>query len=587
MNVRKFRPALFIIIWLLSVIVVVAGPAGPVTWSGSVSIIGGWGRMVHLTNGNWLCVTTQFPSGTNSYLRIYRSANNCRNWTTLSSVNEAGRTLDNGEIIQLPNGTVLLTMRSLVPNSSYHLPVYASANNGATWTFLSNIDTDDGSAAVQGKGLWEPDFWVLNDGRLVATYSNETHPGYSQLISERVSINNGATWGAESWAVAQTGGGSLRPGMPQMARMANGQYILVYEVVNSGNADVHCKISEDGVNWPAGLGTKIPCQHCGPFVMSLPNGVLLVSSCENQISFSEDYGATWQIIDPPAWPLGFLFTWPALYLTQTNEVGAMVVNGNVQLRFGTTSPRPLWTNPFVANFDRGTDPGWAHYGGNFAFSAGAYLLNDAGTNGKAMAGDGFWTDGTLDADVMINSPGNAGLMFRTTNPDYTGPDDALGYYVGLDTSGFVILGLESNAWTALASVPVGVATNTWHHLKVNLQGSRMSIFVDHSPTPQITWADTNFTRGQIGVRAFQCNAQFDNVTYSNAVPLRLQLNQSDGQLQFTWPQTSVSVKLCSQTNLSTAVSLTCTNLPQLTNGDWQVPLPLPATPEQFFWLRAQ
>jgi len=567
-----------------------AGPVGPISWSGTVSIGGGWGRMVHLANGNWLCVSSQYPAGTNSYLRISRSADNCRSWLTpLSTVKEAGRTLDNGELIQLPNGTVLLTMRSLIPNNSYELPEYASTDNGVTWVYRSNIDTSSGTNAAQGHhGLWEPDFWVLDDGRLIVTYSNETHPGYSQMISERVSTDNGTNWGAEIWAVAQTGGGSLRPGMPQMVRMTNGKYFLVYEVVNLGNADVYCKTSDDGVTWPAGLGTHIPCHHSGPFVMSLPNGVLLVTSCENQVSFSEDYGATWQLNDPPAWPANFQFTWPAIYLTQTNEVGLMLVTNGVQLRFGSVSPRPLWTNPFVANFDSGTDPGWAHYGGNFSFNSGKYLLNDAGTNGKAMAGDAFWTDGTLDADMMLSSLGNAGLVFRGVNPDYTGPDALFGYYAGLDTGGSAVLGMESNSWKSLASVPMSVTTNVWHHLRVKLEGSQITVFVDDLTTPLITLTDTNFYRGQIGVRAFQCNAQFDNVTFSNAVLLKLQLNYNNNQLQLAWPQTSVSVKLCSQTNLAMMNSpVIQTNLTVLTNRYWQVNLNLPFASSQFFWLQSR
>ena len=578
-------PFLFAI-WLLPV-GLLGGPAGPISWSGQVSIGGGWGRMTQLTNGQWLCVTTAYPSGTNSYLNVFRSTDSCRTWSWLSSVNQPARTLDNGELVLLPNGTVLLTMRSLIADVSYELPVYASSNSGMTWAYLSNIDTSSGTTAAQGEGLWEPDLRVLANGALVVNYSNETHPGYSQIISERVSTNNGASWGPEIWAVAQPGGGALRPGMPQLVQMANGVYLLVYEVVNSGNANVYGKTSTDGVTWPAGLGNPIPCQHCAPFVLSLPNGVLLITSCENQVSFSEDYGATWQLNDPPAWPGGFLQTWPALYLTQTNEVGAMAVTNGVKLRFGLVSPRPWWTNPFVANFDNGTDPGWAHYGGNFSISGGNYVLTDAGTNGKALAGDGFWTDGTLDADMLINSPGNAGLVFRITNPDYTGPDACDGYYAGLDTGGYAIVGVESNAWSAVTSAPTSVLTNTWHHLRVNLKGSQFTLFVDNLTTPLISFTDTNFYRGQIGVRAFQCNARFDNVTYSNAVPLRLQLKRTGNQLQCVWPNTSVGIKLCAQTNLvnpSRAGALT--NLPQLTNGDWQEPVGASAM-AQFFLLQAQ
>lgn len=573
---------LFGALCLLQVAGVLAGPAGPVTWGSTASIGGGWGRMVRLPNGHWLCVTTRYPSGTNSFLRIHRSTNDCRNWTTLAEVAEDGRTLDNGELIALPNGTVLLTMRSLIANQSYRLPVYASTNNGATWSYRSIIDVSEN---LGGKGLWEPDFWVLDDGRLVVTYSNEKHTGYSQVISERVSTDNGASWGAESWPVSQPGGGSLRPGMSQMAHMANGKYILVYEVVNSGNADVHYKISNDGVNWPAGLGTKIPCQHCGPFVTSLPNGLLMITSCENQISISEDFGGTWEKVEPPAWDLGYVFSWPAIYVTRTNEVGVMVVPGGVKLRFGNLSPRPRWPNPFQSDFDSATDVGWSRYGGNFEFNAGRYLLNNEGTNGKAMTGDGFWRDGVLEADLMISTPGNAGVMFRTMNPDYTGPDDAFGYYAGLDTGGSVILGRMSNAWNALASAPMSVGTNVWHHLKVNLSGSQIQVFVDNMSVPKITFTDATFRRGQIGVRAFQCDAQFDNVTFSNAVPLKLSLTNATSSLRLAWPETSVSVKPIASANLGGGEPLT--NMPVNSNSEFQLSLEPPSANPQFYWLEAR
>lgn len=564
---------------LLPIFAAVAGPAGPVSWGPTVTLGGGWGRMARLTNGHWLCVTTRYPSGTNSYLRIHRSTNDGRTWSTLSEVAEDGRTLDNGELIVLDNGTVLLTMRSLIPELSYRLPVYASTNQGATWTFRSNIDSSENNGA---KGLWEPDFWVLDDGRLVVTYSNEKHPGYSQLISERVSDDHGLTWSAELWAVAPPAGGSLRPGMSQMARMANGKYILVYEIVNSGNADVHYKISDNGVTWPTGLGTRIPCHHCGPFIVSLTNGLLLVSSCENQVSFSEDYGETWQKIDPPAWDLGYYFSWPAIYQTRSNEIAVMVVTNGVRLRFGTVSAPPRWPNPFTDNFNTGTDAGWARYGGNFAFESGAYVLNNEGTYGKALTGDNFWSDGVLEADVMLTSPGDAGLLFRATNPDYTGPDDLAGYYVGLDTAGFVILGRMNNAWTALTNRPVAVPTNTWHRLKVAFQGNTLSVFVNDVQQPRFVRNDSTFPRGQIGVRAFQCDARFDNLVFSNTAPLRLTVAGNRSQLNFSWPESSVLLKLHAASNLLTGFPLT--NLPVKNQRTWHLTLEPPPAPLQFYWL---
>lgn len=560
-----------------------ADPAGPIAWGSTVSIGGGWGRMVQLSNGNWLCVTTRYPAGTNSLLRLSRSTNQGRNWSTLAEVAEDGRTLDNGELTVRPNGEVLLAMRSLIPNVSYRLPVYVSANSGQTWSYRSNIDTSEGATAQQGKGLWEPDFWNLDDGRLIVTYSNEKYTGYSQVISERVSTDNGLTWGAETWAVSQAGGGNLRPGMSQVTRMANGKYILVYEVVNLGNADVYAKISDDGVNWLAGLGMRVPCQHCGPFVTSLPNGLVLITSCENQVSFSEDFGVTWQKIDPPAWPGGFVWTWPAIYFLPPNEVAVMAATNGVKLKFGTVSPRPQWPNPVTDEFTTGTDAGWSRYGGNFALTNGTYTLGNEGTNGKALMGDGFWRDGVLEADVMLTSPGNAGLLFRITNPDYDGPDAAFGYYVGLDSAGSVVLGRMSNSWTALTNRAVSVPLNTWQRLKVVLAGSEISVFVGDMAVPKFTRTDTTFARGQIGVRAFQCDAQFDNVTFSNTAPLRLKLERMGNQSRLAWPETSNRIRAWSGENLG--VGSIITNLPASSNQLFHLWLEQSAT-RQFFWLQS-
>ena len=547
--------------------------------------------MIPLTNGNWLCVSTIFPAGTNSYLAIYRSTNTCRTWSLVSQVNENGRTLDNGELVALPNGDVLLTMRSLINGSSYRLPVYRSSNHGTNWTYLSNIDASEGAGA---KGLWEPDFCVLADGRLIVTYSNEKHqsasPSYSQIISEKISLNNGATWGSEISAVAQPGGGSLRPGMSQMARMANGKYILVYEVVGSGNADVYGKISSDGVTWPSGLGTRIPCQHCGPFVTALPDGRVFITSCENEVSYSEDFGETWQKIDPPAWNLGYAFSWPAVYATKTNELAVMAVAPNLKLRFGALSPAKPWPNPFTEDFHTAADTNWTRYGTNFAFSNGRYLLNQTNTYGKALVGDNFWTDGTLEADVMLNTAtGDAGLLLRATNPDYIGPDAVFGYYVGLGSSGTVFLGKMSNSWNQLTSTPMAVGVNTWHHLKITMAGPTLRVYVDDMTTPKITWNDTTHRRGQIGVRAFQSNAQFDNVTFSNAAPPYLNFLRTGNQLQFSWLQNAFNLQLVQTADLNPPGNWSPVTNPAavLANGQWILSLPMVEGANQFFQLRPQ
>ncbi len=325
-----------------------ADTPGPFTWGGTTRVANvGWGRMIRLADGRWLSVGTLYPSNSTHTLQLEISADNAHTWARLSAVEEPGRRMDNGELIQLPNGTVLLSGRSVVENTSFHLPVYQSKDFGATWTFLSMADTNDAvvSGNHPGQGLWEPKFFLLAHGKLAMAYASEKHaleaPAYSQICAERVSQDNGATWGPEIVLVSQTGGGGLRPGMPVITKMQDGRYFEVSEIVGLDNAAVFFKISPDGTHWSPGLGTPIPLQHAGPWAATLADGRLVVTSCSNQISVSGDGGRTWDWSTPPAWDLGFTLSFPAIYQTGPTEIAVMNTHGSVQIRFGSFIPQKI------------------------------------------------------------------------------------------------------------------------------------------------------------------------------------------------------------------------------------------------------
>jgi hypothetical protein len=312
---------------------------------------GGWGRMIRLANGDWVAVSTRFGRG-QSTLQLLFSKDAARTWTPLGEVSEPGRLLDNGDLIRLGDGTLLLTGRSLVTSESYHLPVYRSTDGGGNWSRWGTIDTNEGPpGSLKGRGLWEPHFYQLTDGRLAVAYANEKHaaekPAFSQVCSVKVSADGGKTWGEEIALAREPKGGKLRPGMPVVARMADGRFIAVYEIVGVGDADVFYKVSRDGVAWPAGLGTRIPGHHAGPWVTALNDGRLLLTSCSNMLSVSADYGGTWHPAEPPAWNVGpgKNFTWPAIYQTGVGEIAAMVSWHGVRVRFGTLGKRDHPTEP--------------------------------------------------------------------------------------------------------------------------------------------------------------------------------------------------------------------------------------------------
>ena len=318
------------------------GSAGcGITWGDKVNVArGGWGRMIHLSGGDWLCVSTTFNK-TNSTLQLQLAGNSARVWTPISEVREGVRFMDNGELIQLADGSILLTCRSLVEGESYRFPVFSSKDGGRSWAYLSTIDSNEGApGTLKKRGLWEPHFYHLADGRLAVAYANEKHasetPSFSQTCSLKISASQGADWGAEIILADQPGGGALRPGMPVVARMGNGHYIAVYEVVGLGDADVCFKISKDGEHWAPGLGERIDGHHAGPWVTTLSDGRLLLTSCANTVSCSDDEGRTWHGAGVPPWPVGGgkKFTWPAIYQTAENEVAVMVSWHGVGLRLG-------------------------------------------------------------------------------------------------------------------------------------------------------------------------------------------------------------------------------------------------------------
>ena len=75
---------------------------------------------------------------------------------------------------------------------------------------------------------------VTPDGKLICFYSDERRAagsGYNQLLAHKVSPDGGRTWGEEKIDVAFPGG-RLRPGMPVVAALPRGRFIMVYEMVN-------------------------------------------------------------------------------------------------------------------------------------------------------------------------------------------------------------------------------------------------------------------------------------------------------------------------------------------------------------------
>lgn len=292
-----------------------------------------YGRLLQLKNGNWMSAYT--VSDNKGYqkdqtgglrLEVSISRDRCRTWKKLAVLKDPGRDLDNAQLIQLKDGSILLACRSVRWQESYILPVYKSSDLGKTWKRFSVIDRNEGKPGELGKpdqGIYEPHFYFLNDGRLSVMYANEKHvtesPSYSQIISQKISADQGKTWGKEIWVAYEPGHPDSRPGMSVWTKMNNNNYIVAYEICGPEGCNIYYKISKDGINWPVGLGTNVPDQLGAPYIVALKNGTLVLTSNSSAVSVSQDFGLTWKTADR-AWDKT---VWPALYQTGKDEIVAV------------------------------------------------------------------------------------------------------------------------------------------------------------------------------------------------------------------------------------------------------------------------
>jgi len=305
-----------------------------VTWNETNNGPGGaWHRLAKLADGSWLRVLTVFPAEGRTELRIYRSVDNLRSWQVLAAVDDGQRLVDNGFLYLLPNGELLLAARNNIISSSYKISQWRSADNGITWV----RETDPVAAT---KGLWEPEYHSSANG-LAITWSDESQDGLSQVIRERTSADNGKTWSDPMTIVSD--GPSGRPGMSTVTKMANGKYLLAYEVCGTQGCVIFNKQSDDGSSWPDGIGTPIPGAVCGPFITSLSDGRVILTACRKSdadqtvpVVYSNDFGVTWQSNDSAFTDAGQYGGWPSLYQVGPDEIAAV---SDGRIRFGTLAPR--------------------------------------------------------------------------------------------------------------------------------------------------------------------------------------------------------------------------------------------------------
>jgi len=216
-------------------------------------------------NGQVVVSVTAFPNGANEE-DIYASSDGV-SFARVGAVQDPDFSggLCCGTLYELPSQVGGLTPGTLLWSGSVgqnsttqpmQLKVYQSADQGKTWTYLSNTATAAKLSSVGG-GLWEPQFEVAGDGALVCIYSDETQAGHSQILHQ-IRSYDGIHWQDSTFTVASSIQ-SDRPGMPVVVKLPSGSYFMSYELCGPAACTVFSRTSVDGWNWgdATNMGTRV------------------------------------------------------------------------------------------------------------------------------------------------------------------------------------------------------------------------------------------------------------------------------------------------------------------------------------------
>jgi hypothetical protein len=143
--------------------------------------------------------------------------------------------------------------------------------------------------------MWEPEFTVGRDGALILLYSDETEAKQHSQLIRKIRTNDGVRWQDSGYVVASKIQHD-RPGMPVTRRLANGRWMMTYELCGPAHCSAHYRLSDDGWNWgnAANVGSEI----------RLPNGAFPAHAPRFTVAPDGAILLVGQLIETPEFTLG-------------------------------------------------------------------------------------------------------------------------------------------------------------------------------------------------------------------------------------------------------------------------------------------
>ena len=180
----------------------------------------------------------------------------------------------------------------------------------------------------------------------------------------------------------------------------------------------------------------------------------------------------------------------------------------------------LTTDNFREDFNSSSNlTGWVHYNGSFIVDERELLATtiEGGYRGsKSVQTSTHFSDLVYDFKIKVGNSGDGGVIFRADHKSGFGDDSYNGYYAGINAERRrVVLGKADGGWTSLQEVSMPIAANVWHQVRVEAKGSLIKVYVNDMDTPKITYTDSSFASGMIGVRCYNAITRWDDLSVTS------------------------------------------------------------------------
>ena len=170
-----------------------------------------------------------------------------------------------------------------------------------------------------------------------------------------------------------------------------------------------------------------------------------------------------------------------------------------QMIFGESFQEPATSEPLA---------GFTEYGGTWLVTN-SDVLSVNGPGPKLMDNNVSQSTGDIKVQVQFTADegGDAGVIFQVSQPG-VGANVFTGYEVSLAPAGYVVLGRHRQDWEPISQVSCSVPTGQWNNLEVQYTNASITVLVNGSSLIQYTDTQYPLTSGQVGLRNYQQDVQF-------------------------------------------------------------------------------